>query len=315
MLTILTITLPIFGLIALGYGLCGLKVFNAGDIGVLGKFVMLVALPALLFHATASRSFSSLVDPSFLILLTLAAICTQLITWTLLRLRGVGPGRRAIGTMGSATPNSAFLSFAIMQFVFPEEAASILAMNMLVESFMLQPVGLTMIASASSQTHGFSPLRRIGSIALSVLKRPFILAILFGTVLSILAVPLPTGLVNLLELLARAASPLALFFIGGSLYGLSLKGNLGLAGFISACKLLLHPTVAFLLLTIAGLLALPLPPGNLYPALILSTAMPVFGIFPIIAQGSGHEGAAALAVTISTALAFVTLTVLLALLV
>ena len=315
MLTILTITLPIFGIIALGYGLCGLKVFNSDDMGVLGKFVLLVALPALLFHATATRSFSSLVDPAFLALLIASAICTQLITWTLLRLRGVGPGRRAIGTMGSATPNSAFLSFPIMQLVFPEEAPAILAMNLLVENFLLNPVGLTMIAALKSGNDGISPLRRAGGVALSVLKRPFIIAIILGTAMSVFAVPLPTGLERILDLLARAASPVALFFIGGSLYGLPLKGNLGLAGFISACKLLLHPTVAFLLLTIAGLLALPLPPGNFYPALILSTAMPVFGIFPIIAQGSGHEGAAALTVTISTALAFVTLTVLLTLLV
>ncbi|WP_010141681.1 AEC family transporter [Oceanicola sp. S124] len=315
MLAILTITFPIFGIIALGYALCGLKVFDARDMGVLGKFVLLVALPALLFHATATRSFSSLVDPAFLTLLVASALCTQLITWTLLRLGGVGPGRRAIGTMGSATPNSAFLSFPIMQMVFPNEAPAILAMNLLVENFLLNPIGLTMIASLRSGDDGVSPLRRAGAVALSVLKRPFIIAIILGTGFSVFAVPLPEAADHILDLLARAASPVALFFIGGSLYGLPMKGNIGLAGFISGCKLLLHPAVATCLLLLAGALALPLPPGNLYPALILSNAMPVFGIFPILAQGSGHEGAAALTVTISTALAFLTLTVFLALLV
>ncbi|MBY5971808.1 AEC family transporter [Ferrimonas balearica] len=314
MLAILSITFPIFALIGLGYLLTSLKVFESRDMAVLGKFVILIALPALLFHATATRSFSSLVDPTFLLLLVLAAFTTQALMWTALRLRGVGPGRRAIGVLGAATPNSAFLAFPIMQMVYPDQAPSILAMCLLVENFLLQPFGLTLIEALNPRAAGTSALRQIGQVALSVLKRPFIIAIILGTVFSVFALPLPTGLERALDLLSRAASPVALFFIGGSLVGLPMKGNLGLAGAIAACKLLLHPMIAFAWLSLFTLLALPVPPGNLAPALILSTAMPVFGIFPILAQGSGHEGAAALTVTISTAAAFITLTTLLGIL-
>lgn len=313
MLAILTITFPIFALIALGYLLTSLRVFDPHALGVLGKFVMLVALPALLFHATATRSFSSLVNPSFLLLLVLAAVTTQLLIWALLRLRGVGPGRRAIGVMGAASPNSAFLAFPIMQIVYPEEAPSILAMCLLVENFLLQPTGLTMIA-ALQPGGGISPVRRMGQVAASVLKRPFIIAIILGTVVSIFAIPLPLAVERVFDLLSRSASPVALFFIGGSLVGLSMKGNLGLAGVIAAFKLLVHPAIAFVWLSLFALLALPMPPENMSHALILATAMPVFGTFPILAQGSGHEGVASLTVTLSTAFAFVTLTVLLGLL-
>ncbi|QPM91372.1 AEC family transporter [Pseudooceanicola algae] len=313
MLSVLSITFPIFAIVGLGYVLTRKGVFAPRDMAVLGNFVMMLAMPALLFHATATRSFGELIDPGFLVLLALAGLTTQGIAWTALKLWGTGPARRAIGVLGAATPNSAFLAYPIMQILFPEIAPRVLAMCLLVENFVLSPIGLVMIEATnpSEQRH---PLRVIGTLALSVLRRPFIIGLILGAGVSVSGLHMPVALDRTLDLLSQAASPLALFVIGGSLVGLPLRGNFRLAGALAAFKLFLHPLIALTWVLMLVLIGLPAPSGDWEVALILSTAMPIFGIFPLLARNSPHSGAASLAVMVSTVGAFFSLPVLIALL-
>ncbi|MBT9383948.1 AEC family transporter [Pseudooceanicola sp. CBS1P-1] len=314
MLTILPITFPIFALVGLGYGLTYLKVFDRIQLSAIGNFVMLLALPLLLFHATATKSFGELIDPGFMGLLICAGLVNQLLIWTVLRLRGLGPGRRAIGVLGASTPNSAFLAFPILSMVFPEQAPAILAMCLLNENFLMNPIGLMLVEAA--RPHDQAPVwKRIGQLILSVLRRPMILGLAIGALWSVLGLPLPRMIEHPIDMISSTASPLALFFMGGQLVGLPVRGNIRLAGVITLFKLVIHPLVAFGLLSLFALLALPVPASpQLATGLILSTAMPVFGMFPLLSQGSGHEGAASLTVMVCTVSAFFTLTALLALL-
>jgi len=55
MLDILAITGPIYLCIAAGFACVRWNVFTKGDMRVFGKFVIQIALPALLFNALASR--------------------------------------------------------------------------------------------------------------------------------------------------------------------------------------------------------------------------------------------------------------------
>lgn len=313
MLSILSITFPVFAIIGAGYGFTRYGLFTSRDIAVLGRFVMLIALPALLFHATATRSFGELVEPGFFIIMILAGLSTQALMWLSMRMIHSGPRRRAVGIMGAATPNSAFLAFPINQMLFPEYAASILAMCLLVENFILNPISLT-IMDAACQDGPENRLRSVSSSLISVIKRPMIAALIVGALVSVIGIPLPKAIDRPLELLSFAASPIALFNIGGALVGLPMQGNLRLAGGISFFKLIVHPLVTTTLLLLFTALALPHPDGAMAAALILSTAMPVFGIFPLLSLESGQSGAASLTVLISTVAAFFTLTVFMAIL-
>src|SRR5690349_14256466 len=54
MLTVLGILLPVFGLIAIGYGMARTPLLRNEGVRGLGSFVYYVALPALLFRSTAT---------------------------------------------------------------------------------------------------------------------------------------------------------------------------------------------------------------------------------------------------------------------
>jgi hypothetical protein len=119
---------------------------------------------------------------------------------------------------------------------------------------------------------------------------------------------------RLMEVLAASSSAIALFVIGGSLVGLPIVGQRALAAQIVLGKLLISPALTASLLLILPLIGLPLLSGDMAVAVILSTAMPMFGIYTLLAQDYGHEGLASFALLGATAGAFLTLSILLAIL-
>lgn len=64
---------------------------------------------------------------------------------------------------------------------------------------------------------------------------------------------------------------------------------------------------------LTGIGAVALPP-DLRLAAILSAAVPILALFPVLNEGTGHEGLASLSVMMATLASFVTLTLALALL-
>ena len=306
MTQILAITFPIYGAIALGYLVVAKGWFGAAEMRTLGKYVLNIALPVLLFDAVASRDVAEVFHPDYMLAYGLGGLATIVISWILFTLRGLDPQRRALGVMGSTCPNNAFVGFPIMLLAFPAQAEIILALNLLVESILLVPICLLLMEGASGNRNG-SLVGHIGSILLNVLKMPMVIGLLLGLLVSLVGVPLPGPFSRLTGMLAASASALALIVIGGSLVGLPLNGNRSLAAQITVTKLLIHPALvalAVLVLTAIGWIALS---PQFYSALILSAAMPMFGIYTVLAQKQGLEGAASIAMLAATTTAFVTL--------
>lgn len=314
MTQILAITFPIYGAIALGYLVVAKGWFGQAEMRTLGKYVINIALPALLFNAVASRRIADVFQPDYMLAYGLGGLATIAAAWILFSLRGTDPQRRALGVMGSTCPNNAFIGFPIMLLAFPGQAEVILALNLLVENILLVPLCLMLMESASGKQQG-SLLRQAGGILANVLKMPMIIGLLLGLGVSLTGLELPGPFTRLTGMLAASASALSLVVIGGSLVGLPLHGNRGLAAQITLTKLLVHPAlVALAVFALTALGWIALTPA-LHSAIILSAAMPMFGIYTVLAQKQGLEGAASLAMLAATTAAFVTLNLLLWLLV
>lgn len=310
---ILTITFPIFALIGIGYGAVRTGVFAPSDMKVLGKYVLNIALPALLFNTLATRDLSEILNFGYLAVFALGGLLTIGVTWIWFTLQGTGPARRAIAVMGSTCPNSGFVGYPVMLLVFPDLAGIVLALNMVVENFLLIPLCL-MLLEASRDRQGKSLLRIAGRIILGVLRRPMVIGLLLGLAMMLSGLPMPQMFTRLMEVLAASSSALALFVIGGSLVGLPIIGQRALAAQIVVGKLLVSPALTALVIMILPLIGWPLLSGDMAVAVILSTAMPMFGIYTLLAQDYGHEGIASIALLGATAGAFVSLSILLAVL-
>jgi hypothetical protein len=104
--------------------------------------------------------------------------------------------------------------------------------------------------------------------------------------------------------LANASGPAALFVIGGTLFGLQVRGMMNDVGQIVAGKLILHP------LAVLGIfLLIPEADPMLLAGALLFACAPMISVFPLLGQRYGMAGVSAATLMVATLSAFVTLSV------
>lgn len=311
--TVIAITLPIFLVVGLGFGTTRAGLFSVADMRIFGRFVISIALPALLFNAIAKRDVAEVFDPGFMGLYAAASLLVMGLGFLWFhRIQAMPLDRTAICVMGVACSNSGYMSYPILLLAFPELAPRVLAMCLMIENLVMIPLALTLVAIGRGK--GAGPGALIWGIARDLLRRPLILALIAGLAWSVLKLPLPAVIDRGLQMISTASVALALFVVGGSLAGIALRGNLALAGQICFGKLFVHPAMGLLVLTLAALVAGPVLSPDLRACLLIACAVPMLGVYPIFAQEVGMEGMASLAMFLTTALSFFSLSVALALL-
>jgi predicted permease len=179
-----------------------------------------------------------------------------------------------------------------------------LALNMIVENLLIIPLLLAWAETGQGQ-------QRWHQIVVKTLKgmlsNPMIWGIVLGFLFSWFEVQLVASLSRTVTLFAQASAALSLFVIGGSLVGLPVKGMGSNVAQIAMGKLLVHPLV----MTFVLWWLLPIQDPVLRTAALLTCAMPMFGIYPILTQKHGHDGLSAAALLVTTMASFVSLNALL----
>lgn len=302
MLAIVSITAPIFILIGLGFMSTRAGLVNREQLRGMGSFVITFALPALVINALAQRPLSEVLHLPYMAAYALASLgmFAAGLAWSW---RKQGLSRSAILALGVSVSNSGFVGYPIAVSVLGAPAAVALALNMLVENLLLIPLAL--VLAEAGQQRGQGGWTVLGETFKRLLKHPVIIAISVGLVLSLQEVRLPTMLAKVIDMLASASAPVALFVIGGTLYGMKVQGVWRDVVPISLAKLLLHPLAVF------GAFALvPGIESHLLVAGVLFASAPMLSIYPILGQRFGLEERCAAALVGATVLAFVTISAL-----
>lgn len=306
MLSILSITGPIYLAVLLGYACTRLGLFARADMRLFGKFVINLALPALLFNALSSRSVGEILNPGYMAAYALAGLLMIGVGLIAARVLARQPLHYAsMFAMGMSCPNSGFVGYPVVLLTLGGSVAGVgLALNMMVENLLLIPLLLALADLEGSRGEA-------GQVVLRTLKglvrNPMIIAIVAGLLASLLGWTPPLPLSRTVNLFAQASGALSLFVIGGSLAGQSLRGMGPAVLQITLGKLVLHPLLMFAVL---GWLV-PVADPQLRTAVLLTTAMPIMGIYTILSQRHGHEGISAAALLATTAASFFTLSGLL----
>ncbi|TRO43334.1 AEC family transporter [Pseudomonas sp. ALS1279] len=307
MLAVLSITAPIFILIGLGFFSARIALVNRDQVRGMGTFVIYFALPSLVFKALAERSLSEVLNGPYLAAYAMASLSLFGIGLLLARRwRGLGLSSSAILAMGMAVPNSGFVGYPIAVMVIGPTAALAMALGMLVENLLMIPLALAIAEAGRQDGQGWTVVRET---ALRLLRNPLIIAIVLGLGMSLLELRLPVVPARVIEMLAAASAPVALFVIGATLNGMKAGGMAADLAQTSIGKLILHPLLMFA--------ALSLVPGVdplLMVAGVLFASAPMLSVFPILGQRFGLEERCAAALVGCTVLAFFSISGLLALL-
>ncbi|RQR24573.1 AEC family transporter [Burkholderia sp. Bp9143] len=303
MLTILTVTGPIYLIIALGYVAGHYGVFSKSEIRVLGTFVVKFALPALIFSALSQHRAQEFVHWHYLLAYAIGSFVLMAagFAWNGWR-RRKGVTISALYALGMSTSNSGYVGYPIaMQVVGAKAAAVALASNLLVENLLMIPLSIT-LADSNSSTAGSWHLVFLESMR-QLIRNPMIIAIIAGFCVALLGIPVGELFSRTVAMLAMSSTAVALFVIGGSLVNLSLAGFKGEVLTVSLCKLLLHPLAVGAL---AWLVVSDDPP--LRAAATVYASAPMIGIYPILAQKYGQESFCAAVLLFATLTAFATIT-------
>ncbi|NWF46531.1 AEC family transporter [Hydrogenophaga sp. D2P1] len=312
MLDILAITGPIYLCIAAGYASVRWNLFTKADMRVFGKFVIQIALPALLFNALASRPLGEVVHPGYLLAFTagsLALIGAAL--WFSRSVLRKSLTESAYVAMGMTCSNSGYVGYPVMLLLFGPLGGVILALNLIVENLIKLPLLFTLADAGAHEGERPSLLQALKQTGERLVRNPMIVAIFAGFVVALLGWQLPAVITRTVTLFSAASSGMALFIIGGTLVGLQVKGMRRQVSLIAVGKLLLHPLAVFAAVSLLPLLGLPSVDGDLRTAAVLSAAMPMLGIYSILAQRHGFEGFTAAALLATTAASFFTLSAIL----
>ena len=303
---ILGITGPIYLAIALGYIVTQRGLFTRADMQVFGKFTIQLALPALLFNALSRRSVGEILNWQYLAAYAVATLAVVLggLWWTW-RVQGRTLSLASVVTMGMACSNSGFVGYPVALLTLGSTVAGVsLALNMVVENLLIIPL---LLAVAGSEGAPGQWRQALVQTLRGLLGNPMIWGIVSGFAVSLLGIQMPEPVSRTINLFSAASGALSLFVIGGSLVGLKPEGLKGTIAQIAVGKLLLHPLVMLAVL----LWLIPVADPALRTAALLTCAMPMMGIYTILAQRFGHGAISAAALLMSTVLSFFTLSGLL----
>lgn len=305
-LQILSITTPIFILIGLGFFSARIGLVSREQIRGMGTFVINLALPALVLKALLENPIGEFLNWQYLTAYGLGSLAVfGLGLFVSLRLRREPLDSSAITALGMANSNSGFVGYPVVAMALGAPAAIGMALNMIVENLLIIPLALALAEAGqqrgSTRTILLETLKRLG-------KSPLIIAMLIGMVLALFELRLPAIPAKVVEMLATASAPVALFVIGGSLFGLKLNGLYGEIGMIALGKLVLHPLAVFLIFW-----SLPGVDPILMLTGVLFASAPMLSIYPIFGQRFGLDGRCAAALLFTTVISFVTISSLLGL--
>ncbi|MCM1934732.1 MULTISPECIES: AEC family transporter [Acinetobacter] len=298
---IISVILPIFIILSVGYLSLRLNMLNTTHVQAIIQFIIKVSLPAFLLYALSTRSFDEIWQMPYFLGYLLGSLILFFSAYTLYRRFFKVPRHQAavIG-LGSSMSNTGFIGTAVLTLLIAQAAVPYLAMTLVIENIILLSLMLILIESSDQQDKALSTI--ILSTLQNLAKNPIILSIILGLICSVYTVQWPVSLELPLKSLASTASPLAIFVIGASLATLTIKDLSKDVLIVCAIKLLIMPIVVTSIIYIM--------PGSTakmaYAALILS-ALPMATAFGIYGQLNGIAEQSVASVMLSTLLSLVSI--------
>lgn len=298
MINVFLQTLPFFLIIGLGYWAGRTGFFSQDGTAWLTKFVFYFALSAMLFRFSANLTLGEVLDWQVVLAYLAATTMVYLLATGLALLRGLSVEETAIEAQCAVIGNVGFLGVPMLAMLMGDSA---IGPVMLVLAVDLLVFGSLMVILITGARDGRMSPAIMGSIGLGLLRNPMIVAIAAGFGWSALRLPIPETMNAFLAILGGAATPGALFAIGASLAAKSAERP-HVAGWLSVCKLVLHPAaVAVLALWLFEV------PAYTAAVVIAAAALPVAGNVFIIAQSYGvAPRRVSSAILISTSAAVIT---------
>jgi malonate transporter and related proteins len=254
MLSTLEILIPVFALIFAGFGCRRRNLLGPTAASELNRFVVWLALPALLFDTMAHSTWHQLDQPGFVATFSIACAVVFIGVLAVRIVQGRHLADASVDAIAASYPNTGYIGFPLAMIVFgnagltPTTIATILVACVLF-AFAIVLIEIGLQTERAPHKLGFKVLR-------SLAKNPLIVSPIVGALVAAAHWTLPHSVETFLNLLSGAASPCALVSLGLFLAEKREAGNGRNTSFVfTAIKLVAQP--AFTWWMAARVFALP----------------------------------------------------------
>ncbi|PTQ09880.1 transporter [Sphingomonas oleivorans] len=306
MALVLGIVAPVFGLILAGW-LVGRKgLFGDGAVASLNRFVVWLALPALIFRVLAEAHWSALWQPGFIAAFVGGIAATFLLS-VLLGGRDRPLAETSLDALSASYANTAFMGIPLCVATMGAVGLPAAVLASILTVCLLFAFSIMLVEYDLHRGRGIGAT--IARVAASLARNPLLVAPVLGTAWAMTGVPLPGPVHEFTNMLGAAATPCALVTLGLFLAeGSRPPAAPGRVGLLIALKLLIQPAVTALLV----LFVFTVPPLWARAAILLAALPTGTGPF-MLAQLYRHDVAVtSRAILISTICSLVTASLLLA---
>jgi malonate transporter len=303
---LLALTAPLFLLVLAGYALMRRLHWPAAVSDALAQFVFAVAIPALLFRMMSGFSRLPPVDVRLLLAYfggcVLVFAAGRFAAFALFRMDGAA---QSVFAIGGVFANTVLLGVPLAQVLLGPSAMPTVSLVVVFNALLLWTLVTASVEWARRRELSWRGLARTAG---DVVTNPVVGSILAGTVWSYTGLPIPGVVDRTLEMIAQAATPLALIALGMGLAEFRVSEGLRASAAIAVFKLAVFPLV------VLGLArALALPPLETR-AVVMVASLPIgANVYLMARQFSTLEGPVAASLVLTTALAAVTTPLIVAL--
>lgn len=302
MFDVLTVVLPVFIVLAFGYGAVWTKIITDDHIDALMKFAQIFAIPCLLFRAISTLDLQTS--------LNLPLLFSFYSGMTIAFVIGIIGARFVFGRTWEDSVAIAFCCLfsntLLLGLPITERAYGVdgLAGNYAIIAFHA-PFGYMVGISAMELVRAKgAPLSHLPKkVGKAMFSNAIVVGIGLGFIVNLTGLPLPSVFTDAIDIIGRAALPAALFGLGGVLFRYRPEGDMRVIAFVCIISLGLHPLMVYTLGTTGNLSTDALRSG-----LITAAVAPGANAYIFANMYGAAKRVAASSVLFGTALSVITTT-------
>ena len=272
-MSVFLISLPIFLIIFSGWLLKKYKIVTDEWVHILNQFAYYVSLPALIINSFWEINFLSRESLNLIFLSLSIIILLSMAIFIFLSFLKIDRNLKTAIFLSATVGNTIYMGFPLVEMGFGKEYLPAAALVGTI--YLIVPLLITIFLIKYWHCRENCLSEELGGF----FKNPLIIAVFIGIILSFFDFnyPLIFGVKKAITMLGLTASPVALFALGGFIYGRFLKKDLGLVFLVSLLKIAILP-----LFIIAG--SLILFRTDSLKIIVLLSSMPVAATTFVIAE-------------------------------
>lgn len=290
-----TLVVPVFLIVGLGYFLKRIKIINENFVTVSSKIVFTISLPALIFMEVSSIHLEEILDVGQVGFIYAGTILSFVLVWWISVFLSKDGRDKASFIQGSFRGNFAIVGLAIIVNYYGTEnlgkASLVLAFTIPLYN-VLSVIALTLPIKKEKQIH-------LSHTLLEISKNPLIIAVLAAIPFSYFGITLPAIIHTTGSYLSALTLPLALIGIGGFLSFKDISKGSFLTIISTLLKLIIIPVFAAFAAYHLGFIGIDL--GIIFILFACPTAIASF----IMAEAMGANSRLAANILLLTTLASV----------